>query len=70
MKVSAEFIRPAGFDLGATYWLKRYLCRGREFTWVRVRFVQYHACPAFVILENEAGCRQRCARDDVFEKTI
>ena len=45
-------------------------CGGYTQVWTPVRFASYTPCPAIVIITDERGEKQRCAREDLFSLPV
>ena len=65
--MSGHFNHPDTFEAGNDYlWLPRSL-NGKKPPIEPVIFLAYCACPAFVIVHNREGKKQRLPREELFE---
>lgn len=61
-----KMMRPKTLKAGEPYFYITRDVRGHPLVGCMVKFIDYDPCPAFVIIEQAAGSRIRCSRDDLF----
>lgn len=67
MEIPADLVRPQTLEAGHEYLLRSEPAKNIALSLVKVRFVEYDPCPAFVIVKSPAGTK-RCLRDDLFTR--
>lgn len=66
MENGSKFVRPVILIEGGNYLMVEPENNGSERVYRPVTLAAYDACPAFVIVRNEFGDKQRCPRESLF----
>ena len=68
MRTWMQFIRPSTF-IDGRYYLRRQVFRsGCPPRFILVQFAAYDPCPAWVIVRNQDGSRERVPREEIFKE--
>lgn len=62
-----KYNRPETFQLGEFYLFRERSINRKYHDSSIVKFSNYTACPAYVIIQNKDGEKIRCPRDDLFK---
>lgn len=66
MDEDTRYVRPVFLIEGGNYLRLEAGHNGHDFVVSKVTFTAYDACPAFVIVRNEYGDKQRCPRECLY----
>ena len=64
-----KLVRPETLQLGELYLFRERSINGKYQDSSVVKFNNYTACPAYVIIQNKDGKKIRCPRDDLFKNS-
>jgi hypothetical protein len=62
--------RPVTLEEGKQYWLRCPAKNQGKFNLMPVRFISYTACPAIVVITDNAGRTLRSSRDDILTQIL
>ena len=68
MKTWKKFVRPNTFVDGDYYMRKLIPVAGGTAQFILVQFAGYDPCPAWVIVRNQNGRRERVPREEIFKE--
>jgi hypothetical protein len=63
-------IRPKSLQPGTRYLLRVQARQGSRSVFTPIRVIKYDPCPALVIVQDGAGRRWRCPREDLYQAPL